>query len=187
MSGKILALSDIHGNMPGIMAVLNWAAGELADSDMAVFLGDGLRELAFAQQRTGLSCEWKKVRGNNDDSPVAPESEVFDFGGHRFFLCHGHRHALYSGFDKLALAAVKAGADTVLFGHIHVPFQEKVNGLLLVSPGGIGRARSSAGETFAVLECMPEKPLTVHFWGIDPACNIREFTFKGQIHGKTDL
>jgi uncharacterized protein len=184
MSDKILALSDIHGNMPAIIAVLRWAAGELTSSDMGVFLGDGLRELAFARERTGFSCEWKKVRGNNDegaslsDATTAPESDVFDFGGHRFYLCHGHRHALYNSFDKLAASALKAGADAVLFGHIHVPCLETVNGLLLVSPGGIGRARSNAGETFAVIECMPEKPLAVHFWGIDPDCNIRESKLK---------
>jgi putative phosphoesterase len=176
MSSKLLALSDIHGNMPAILAVLRWAAGELANSDMAVFLGDGLRELSFAQRQAGLSCEWKKVRGNNDDTPAVPESDVFDFGGHRFYICHGHRHALYNNFDKLAASALKADADAALFGHIHVPYLETVNGLLLVSPGGIGRARSSAGETFAIIECRPEKPLEVHFWGIDPGCNIVEST-----------
>ena len=178
MSGKILALSDIHGNMPAIVAVLKWAAGELAGSDMAVFLGDGLKELAFAQQQTGFSHEWKKVRGNNDFMPTAPETDVFDFKGHRFYLCHGHRHANYNGFDKIIACAQKAGADAALFGHIHVPHLENVNGLLLVCPGGINRARSNAGETFAVIDCMPEKPLSVHFWGIDPVCNITELTFK---------
>jgi len=176
---RLLALSDIHGNMPAVVAVLKWAVGELADSDTAVFLGDGLRELAFARQQAGLSCEWKKVRGNNDDSApfggaaAAPESDVFDFGGHRFYLCHGHRYALYNGFDKLAASALKAGADAALFGHIHAPLLENVNGLLLVCPGSIGRARSSAGETFAVIDCMPEKPLAVHFWGIESGCSIR--------------
>jgi putative phosphoesterase len=174
MSNKILALSDIHGNMPAIIAVLKWAAGELAGSDMAVFLGDGLRELSFAQRQAAFSCEWKKVRGNNDDTMTVPESDVFDFGGHRFYLCHGHRYALYSGFNKLAAAALKTGADTALFGHIHVPFLENVNGVLLVNPGCIGRARSDAGETFAVIECMPGKPLAVRFWGIERDCNIRE-------------
>jgi putative phosphoesterase len=181
MSNKILVISDIHGNMPALMAVLRWAADELADSDMAVFLGDGLRELSFAEQRATLSCEWKKVRGNNDDdSPTAPESEVLDFGGHRFYLCHGHRHALYSGFEKLAAAASKAGADAVLFGHIHVPCLENVNGLLFVSPGGIGRARSDAGETFALIECMPEKPLKVRFWGIESGYVISEITLNSR-------
>jgi len=176
MSRRLLVLSDIHGNMPAIVAVLKWAAGELADSDMAVFLGDGLRELAFAQQQAVLSCEWKKVRGNNDLAPIAHETEVFDFGGHRFYLCHGHRYALYNGFDKLIAAASKSGADAALFGHIHVPHLEEANGLLLVCPGSIGRARSGAGETFAIIDCMPEKPLSVRFWGIDPACNINELT-----------
>jgi putative phosphoesterase len=178
VANKLLALSDIHGNMPAIIAVLKWAADEFTGSDMAVFLGDGLRELSFAQRQAGLSCEWKKVRGNNDDTPTAPESEVVDFGGHRFYLCHGHRYALYNGFDKLVAGVRKTGADAALFGHIHAPFLENENGLLLINPGSIGRARSSAGETFAVIECMPEKPLKVRFWGIDPGFTIREFTIK---------
>ena len=91
-------------------------------------------------------------------------------------LCHGHRYALYNGFDKLAASAHKTGADAALFGHIHTPCLENVNGLLLVCPGSIGRGRSGAGETFAVIECMPEIPLSVRFWGIDPVCNINEFT-----------
>jgi putative phosphoesterase len=178
LGNKILAVSDIHGNMPAIIAVLRWAADEFTNSDIAVFLGAGLRELSFAQKQAGLSCEWKKVRGNNDDAPTALESDVFDFGGHRFYLCHGHRHAIYNGFDKLTASARKTGADAALFGHVHIPHIENVNGLLLVCPGGIGRARSSVGETFAVIECVPEKPLTVHFWGIDPDCNIRQLAIK---------
>jgi putative phosphoesterase len=176
MGNKILALSDIHGNMPAIIAVLKWAAGELTGSDMAVFLGDGLQELYFARQQAGLPCEWKRVRGNNDYAAgeQTPESDFFDFCGHRFYLCHGHRHALYSGFDRLAANARNAGADAVLFGHIHAPWLENVNGIFLVCPGSLGRARSRAGETFAVIECEPGKPLAARFWGIDPGCNIRE-------------
>jgi len=178
MSNKLLVLSDIHGNMPAIVAVLKWAAGEIAGSDMAVFLGDGLKELSLARQQADLSCEWKKVCGNNDFAVTAPESDVFDFGGHRFYMCHGHRHAVYSGFDRIIACARKAGADAALFGHIHVPHLEDANGLLLVCPGGINRARSNAGETFAIIDCAPEKPLSVRFWGIDPVCNITQLTFK---------
>jgi len=178
VGSKLLVLSDSHGNLPALTAVLKWAAGELADTDMAVFLGDGLRELPFARQQAGLSCEWKRVRGNNDDAPAAPEAEVFDFGGHRFYICHGHRHGLYNGFDKLTASAHANGADTVLFGHIHVPWMEDAGGVLLVCPGSVSRARSSAGETFAVIDCAPDKPLAVRFWGIDANCAIREFSIK---------
>jgi len=178
VSSKLLVLSDIHGNVPAAVAVLRWAAGELADSDAAVFLGDGLRELAFAQQQAALSCEWKKVRGNNDIVSTAPESEVFDFGGHRFYICHGHRHAIYNGFDKIIAGALKSGADAAFFGHIHVPRLESTDKLLLVCPGSLGRARSRAGETFALIDCLPEKPLSVRFWGIDNDYSIRELTIK---------
>ena len=176
MNNKLLVLSDIHGNVPAIVAVLKWAAGELKGSDMTVFLGDGIRELSIAQQQTGFSCEWKKVRGNNDDTPSTPESDILDFGGHRLFLCHGHRHALYSGYDRIIACARSMDADAALFGHIHAPHLEDAGGLLLINPGSIGRARSRAGETFAIIECMPQKPLAVHFWGIASDNVIQQLT-----------
>ena len=172
--GKLLVLSDSHGNMAALVAVLRWAVGELTDSDMAVFLGDGLRELPFARQQAGLSCAWKRVRGNNDDAPAVPESDVFDFGGHHFYVCHGHHHSLYSNFDKLIACARSNNADAALFGHIHAPYLADADGILLVCPGGISRARSNAGETFAVIDCEPDKPLAVQFWGIDPGGEIRQ-------------
>jgi putative phosphoesterase len=176
MSSRILALSDSHGDKAVLVAVLKWAADELTKTDLAVFLGDGLRELPVALKYAPLPCEIKKVRGNNDDTPGVPESEVFDFCGHRFFICHGHRYVLYNGYNKLIISARDKGADTVLFGHIHVPYLEENSGVLLLCPGCLSRARSSAGETFAIIDCAPNKPITAQFWGIDTeSLNITQF------------
>jgi putative phosphoesterase len=160
-------LSDTHGNIPALEAVLKWAAGPESEDtfDAAVFLGDGIQDLQRAA--TVFSPEWIKVKGNNDYEPTVPEAAVLDGPGHRFFLCHGHRYSLYNGYGKLIAAARNAEAEAVLFGHIHVPFLENKHGLLLISPGSIGRPRSSAGACFAVINCIPEKPLDVEFWNID--------------------
>jgi predicted phosphodiesterase len=48
------------------------------------------------------------------------------------------------------------------------------NGVLLLNPGSIGRPRSSAGTTFAVIECLPEQPLQPVFWSIDATNNTIE-------------
>jgi putative phosphoesterase len=164
---RILVLSDTHGNIPALEAVLKWAAGQESGYtfNTAVFLGDGIQDLH--RTTAAFSPEWIKVKGNNDYAPSVPETDVFDFCGHRFFVCHGHRHSLYNGYDKLSAAARGAGAGAALFGHTHVPFLENTDGLLLVNPGSIGNPRNGSAAGFAVINCIPEKPFDVEFWSID--------------------
>jgi putative phosphoesterase len=173
MTGKkLLALSDTHGNIPALEAVLNWAADGKIDT--AVFLGDGLQDFHRAAA-AGFSPEWIKVKGNNDYAPSVPEAAVFNFCGHRFFLCHGHRYRLYSGYDALTAAARNAEAEAVLFGHAHVPVFQTAGNVLLINPGSIGRPRGTAGATFAVIGCVPGKPLDVKFWSVGSRGEILEF------------
>ena len=157
---KLLVLSDSHGDFPALAGILNWTKSNPFDA--AVFLGDGLYDL----ERTPFSRIIQTVRGNSDYGISGRETAVLDFGGHRFFLCHGHRYSLYDDFDTLIHAARSARADTALFGHTHVPFCKTVNGILLLNPGSIGRPRSSSGATFAVLECRPDAEPQVSFWSI---------------------
>jgi putative phosphoesterase len=167
---RLLVISDTHGNVPVLNTVLRWASGVAVDS--AVFLGDGLNDISRAA--AGFSAEWRVVRGNNDYAFSVPESGIFDFGGKRFFLCHGHHYALYSGYHTLITAARGMKADVALFGHTHVPYREESGGILLINPGSIGRPRSIIGATFALIECTPEQQPTVQFWGIDSKSGIRE-------------
>jgi putative phosphoesterase len=102
-----------------------------------------------------------------------PESAVLDFRGHRFFWCHGHRYSLYRSYDTLIAVTQNNGADVALFGHTHVPSLDNEDGLLLINPGSVGRPRSNAGATFAVIECLPETPLKVNFYGINLEKNYR--------------
>ena len=174
---KLLVLSDTHGNIPALREVLNWALTRLPPNDTinaAVFLGDGISNLRPAADATGFFCEWKLVKGNNDHGFSIPEAAVFDFCGHRFFICHGHRYALYNGYHTLIAAARNREADAALFGHTHTPYCKNTDGILLVNPGSIGRPRSESGATFALIECALGKPLEVHFWGIASNGEIRE-------------
>jgi putative phosphoesterase len=170
VSQRLLVISDTHGNVPALDTVLRWAGGIAVSA--AVFLGDGINDISHAT--AGSSVEWRIIRGNNDYSFSVPEASVLDFGGKRFFLCHGHHYALYNGYHTLITAARGMNADAVLFGHTHVPYREDSGGVLLVNPGSIGRPRSIAGATFALIECTPEQPLAVQFWGINAKGDIRE-------------
>jgi len=170
MSKKLLVLSDSHGHVAPLAAALAWAKGVAPDA--AVFLGDGLGDIDRAAARAGFSCAWHKVRGNNDIGFPCQEAEAFEFGGRRFFICHGHRYSLYGGTDMLAAAARGRGADAALFGHTHVPLVADAGGLLLLNPGSVGIPRSSLGATFAVVECAPGEPLRAEVYGIDPAGGV---------------
>jgi putative phosphoesterase len=166
---KLLVLSDTHGYLPALRAVLNWAKDSIPPKDTicaAAFLGDGVYDLNRTVEASGFYGEWKLVRGNNDYEPTIPETAVFNFVDHRFYMCHGHRHGLYGGYQSLIAAGRNNDADIVLFGHTHVPLYKSMNGLLLINPGSVGRPRSRTGASFAVIECVTGEMPDVQFWGV---------------------
>ena len=178
MSGKkLLVFSDSHGSIPALKAVFNWAKDRIPPNDticMTACLGDSLSDLNKATEATGYYSDWKIICGNNDYGIQAPETTAFDFVDHRFFMCHGHRHGIYSDFHPLLAAAKNTEADVALFGHSHVPFFKEANGILLINPGSIGRPRSRIGATFAVIECIEGEPLKAEFFGIDETKVIKK-------------
>jgi putative phosphoesterase len=166
---KLLVLSDTHGSVAALKNVFNWAKDHTPPNDTiccAAFLGDGISDLQYAADAAGFFCEWKVVCGNNDYGYLVPGTLVMDFCDHRFFMCHGHRHSLYGDYHTLLAAAHDAGADVAMFGHSHVPFIKNMNGILLVNPGSVGRPRTRAGATFAVIECTQDGLLETEFYGI---------------------
>ncbi|MDR2730724.1 MAG: YfcE family phosphodiesterase [Treponema sp.] len=177
---KLLVISDIHGNINKLKQVFSWAQdSKLYDTAIrdVVFLGDGINDLYKAANAAGYYCNLNKVRGNNDYGAEIPETAIFNIEKHHFFICHGHRYALYSGYHTLINAARYAGAGTVLFGHTHIPYMNSINGITLINPGSIGNPRSRIGASFAVIECMAGEPLKTNFFGI--GAEIREITLPG--------
>jgi len=168
-SRKLLVLSDTHGSVHALKAVLDWAKNRIPPNDTilgAAFLGDGIADVQYVAKATGFFCDWKLVSGNNDFGHSTPEAAVFDFAGNRFFMCHGHSHSLYGGYHTLVAAAASADANVALFGHSHVPFQKVEGGVLLVNPGSVGRPRSRIGATFAVIKCAEGERPEAEFFGI---------------------
>jgi len=174
---KLLVFSDSHGNSRALKAVFNWAKDHIPPNDtiyMTAFLGDGISDLQYAADAVGFYTDWKLVIGNNDYGISMPESLAFDFAEHYFFMCHGHRYNLYSGYNTLIAAAKNAGAEAALYGHSHIPYYKIVNGITLINPGSVGRPRSRIGASFAVVECTPNKPLNVKFFEIGIQGKIKE-------------
>ncbi|MCL2210103.1 MAG: YfcE family phosphodiesterase [Treponema sp.] len=174
---KLLVVSDTHGCLSALRAVLTWANNHMPPNDTiacAAFAGDGVSDLSQASNAAGFSCEWKFIRGNNDYNHSVPDISVFDFNSHLFFMCHGHRHSLYSGYHALLNSGKNNNADVVIFGHTHVPYLKRVGGILIVNPGSVGRPRSRAGATFAVIECVSGEIPKAEFFQIGTHGTIRK-------------
>jgi len=173
---KLLVISDTHGRLSALKAVLNWAKNRTPPNDGicgAVFLGDGISDLNLAANATGFFSEWKLVNGNNDYGHSMPESAVYDFAGRRILLTHGHRHSLYGEYHVLVNSAKATEASIVLFGHTHVPCNKEINGITLINPGSVGNPRSRIGATFAVISFIPSGSLKVDFFGIGAQYEIK--------------
>jgi putative phosphoesterase len=173
----ILVISDSHGNIPALTAVLAWARREHLEQSRiftaAVFLGDGANDLISASAEAGFSVPWHKVRGNGDLNFSIPDTLVLEIPfpdentgspPRKLFLTHGNHFNVDGGGQVIAAAARRAGAEAALFGHTHTPHCSIVNGIFLLNPGSIERSRSDAGPTFAVLECPPKGPLNALFF-----------------------
>jgi putative phosphoesterase len=172
---RLLVLSDTHGHISALETVLKWVKDNYT-IDTVVFLGDGIADMRRTAMTAYFSGEWVMVRGNNDYEFSLPEAACLNWNGHRFFVCHGHRYALYRNYDTLVAAAREMEADIVLFGHAHVPTCENAQGIVLVNPGSIGRPRSRIGASFAIIESVSGQPLDVRFWGISLQGKIKEIT-----------
>jgi putative phosphoesterase len=160
----LLVMSDTHGNIASLKAVLAWAKKHQIDD--AAFLGDGADDISAAVRETAFSGSIAMARGNGDSHHHIPTAMTLDFAGHTFFLVHGHLHRVNDGFDSLIAAAISVDADAALYGHTHVPFWEEMSGMLVLNPGSVGAPRSRIGPSFAVIECPPNEWFVIRYWKI---------------------
>lgn len=146
----LLILSDSHGKSHRIADTL-----ARVHPDGILFAGDGLRDLAACD----IPCPIWAVAGNCDTSalPVivggraleAGEEELITLDGIRILLMHGHRYGVKSTLTPAVSRAASLGADVLVFGHTHAPFEMILmpdntwgmplqKPLILVNPGSIG-------------------------------------------------
>lgn len=113
---SLLIISDSHGRRDRVAAAVN-----KTNPDTVLFLGDGLADLDAVPEGVPV----RAVRGNCDLFRAAdtPESALVEIGGYRLFLTHGHREGVKYGLDAAIATALSKGADALLYGHTHRPFE----------------------------------------------------------------
>ena len=144
---KILVVSDTHGiDRPFYDLYRN-----LKKMDRVIHCGDlqGSEE----DYSRFLNCPFAAVKGNNDFFTMLPKDRVFDYGGKRFFVTHGHYYNVSSGYERLIDEAKSRGCDFALFGHTHRPYYEVHDGIHIINPGSLSYPRQySHRPSYAIIE-----------------------------------
>ena len=134
---KIIIVSDSHGENHNLWRILE----REKPYELVIHCGDYEYELSEMERRAG--CEVRLVAGNNDYPGRYPEMQVFQVGSHKFLLVHGHRNRLYAGLQALHYLARENEAEYVVFGHLHKPVIETIDGITFLNPGSVTYPRQA--------------------------------------------
>ena len=136
MDLKALIFSDSHGRMGNMIE----AAEREKDYDMVMFAGDvhrDIEEFMYVYPRVLVA----EVIGNNDFFVKrVPEERVFEFGGKKILLTHGHKYAVKYSTAQLVAYAKRLGVDICVYGHTHCRDFERINGITVINPGAASRS-----------------------------------------------
>jgi putative phosphoesterase len=151
---RVAVLSDVHGNLPALEAVLAEVSRECVES---VVSGGDLLSPPFAaeclERLLALGDGVVFVRGNADREAVGFEEVVAGWpltveldvdGLGRVLFCHGSPRSdeeiltRVSPDDRVSAALAGVDETVVVGGHTHVQFDREVAGRRLVNAGSVG-------------------------------------------------
>lgn len=148
---KIILFSDSHGHTKGMISVLE----RNPDIEYVIHLGDYGSDIS-AVNNNYPTILTESVQGNSDKEKIYPIEKVVQLVGKRIFITHGHAYNVGRNLTPILAKGHQEKADVILFGHTHVPFIERMEGILLVNPGSIYSQRIISGPTYAILEVTRE-------------------------------
>lgn len=142
---KIIVISDTHRDFDALYDIVN----DNKHADMFIHLGDGEHEFDDVRNLFPEKA-FIFVRGNNDwsDSPIC---RTFTYGGHKFYLTHGHSFDRHSVHSFIAATAKANKCDVALFGHTHIPFYEVMNDVHVFNPGSPSSPRGRSEPSYGVI------------------------------------
>ncbi len=149
---KIGVLSDTHLKVPDI--VLNYILDDIfRDVDHILHAGDivSAAVLDRLEERGALA-----VCGNMDDFQIAesiPQLRMITLESKRIALIHGwgSKHGLQ---ERILARLENESPDLVVYGHSHVPFWGKINGVMMFNPGSAGHDVFSDESHVGILEIL---------------------------------
>lgn len=131
---KLLVISDTHHNIENAVVLIN-----RHKPDYVLHLGDMCEDCERLQDIFPNLLIISVIGNNNYKSsyPEYPLERVFELGGQKIFMCHGHKYHVKLGIFSLVLRAKELQADIVLFGHTHSKFIDTEEDMLIMNPGSV--------------------------------------------------
>lgn len=145
---KILILSDSHHEREVLMRIVE----KHQNCEAYIHCGD-----SQLQSSDESLQPFYVVAGNTDfDRNLAPDL-LLDFEAYVFWVTHGHRYGVNWDDSQLIQGAKQLGANIVCFGHTHIPYCQKKEGILLINPGSVISPRGQwKFGTYVLLEFLPQ-------------------------------
>lgn len=138
---KIVVVSDSHGRDERLDEIL------LKESDADCFIHCG--DIETPEDAYPM---FHIVKGNNDFFYTYPQRLILPLAGHRAMVVHGDRFPYMRRLERMVEAAKQERCDIVCFGHTHVAMMEQMDGVLLLNPGSLWRARDGRGPSYAIMQ-----------------------------------
>lgn len=89
------------------------------------------------------NCDWLGADG--------PEELVLRYEKVKILLTHGHHYRVKQGYSLLVDRALQLKVNAVVFGHTHLAYQSREQGVLLFNPGSLAFPRDGGNPTFGIL------------------------------------
>ena len=149
---KLGVISDTHGTLPaavhdalaGVDHILH--AGDVGPVDI-------ITELEVIAPVTA-------VRGNTDFAIDLPETRLVEFGGNKFLIHHIVDFPVRS--QTMLALLTEEQPQIVIFGHTHMPCNERLDGVLYLNPGSPATPRGGASASVAIVEFENGTPRARH-------------------------
>lgn len=147
-----LIFSDSHGALDSVLEVVERCISEI---DGILFLGDGAEELVELSYLYP-NLKYYGVTGNNDyreqgNGICFPLEELIEIKNVKIYLTHGHIAPYSQVQNSVRERAKSQGAAIAFYGHLHRPYYENREGLLLASPGSIAYPRGGSEPSYLLL------------------------------------
>lgn len=139
--------------------------------DLIVHCGDMVDAMAIPLLEAIAPLE--AVAGNNDPAELQRrfgKRKVLQFGEVRVGVVHGHEGTGRSTLARAQNAFKNDSVDAILFGHSHVPYCQRHDGVLLFNPGSPTDRRRQREYSYGIIRIVGKnlEPQLFHYTDKSP-------------------